>query len=277
MGNKSCKNNSLTSRSYKLPLDVRRFSDPADAMAALLGEISRQAERTGCRPLRSPKKGVVPNERLVHYFDTPERLLYNAGFILRRRVEMNEGAPDRTQLTLKYRSPDPILARMINPEPKGKKGTCTFQEGILPPYSSRFSRAGSLPYAPNDPVPGTMAGLRRLFPKGLRPFARHDADPLTIVNGFTAHATLIKGHLLPLTKGCVADVGFNFWRCPASNELLVASLDFTLAMGEQGISPKSAARMLAIYEGLHAIKRWRAPKKAHTKTGLAFEGRILCQ
>lgn len=107
---------SIEGREYKLLLDPKKFRGaPTNKAAAALWKKLKEIiddrldkKDGGTRAEGALKRG---QPRHVAYLDTRERLLYERDFALRVRADLNDGkANGKPKATLKYRSPDVLLA-----------------------------------------------------------------------------------------------------------------------------------------------------------------------
>ena len=116
-----------------------------------------------------------------------------AGYILRVRDE--QGESPRFKIMLKYRHADRYLS--ARQQIKGgekfdvKKKDKKFEEDIIPPFTSKFSRSVAI-RVDKEPAPGTLAEAAEYFPilkdltkKGVLP-----DTPVVRANNFTAHEVM---------------------------------------------------------------------------------------
>jgi hypothetical protein len=171
-------NRPVTSREYKLMLNVDRFRDRGQASQEFFGLLGFLVGREG---------GSVEDEqdeeetRQTYYLDTPELALHQQGYALRLR-EKNDDA-EGFQVNLKYRDPDRYVSATHDlSSPRGDK--TKFEEDILPPFASRFSHSTSVA---SDTLPemGSMEKVIDLFP-GLRDLGIDGDTAVKTVNDFEA-------------------------------------------------------------------------------------------
>ena len=176
-------NRTVTSREYKLMLRADHFRDRrrgADAFWSLVSFLIQ--ERQGNEVYREQDEEL---RRLTWYLDTPGTELRKHGFVLRVREESDADEPFK--VTLKYRAPDRYVAagKDLSCREKIKKKNDKFEEDILPPFISKFSRSVAF-RAKELPVLETMEQVKDLFPR-LAELQIPPDTPVGAVNGFQAH------------------------------------------------------------------------------------------
>src|SRR5215203_2770104 len=131
-------NRPVTSREYKLMLNVDRFRDRGQAYQEFFGLLDFLVGKEG----GSVEKDKDAEEcRQTSYLDTPELALHQQGFALRLREESDDA--EGFQVNLKYRDPDRyVSAAQDVSSPRADK--TKFEEDILPPFTSRFSHSTSI-------------------------------------------------------------------------------------------------------------------------------------
>lgn len=171
-------NRPVTSREYKLMLHTDRFGDRARGMDSFFTILTFLIQKEGGTVAETQSE---EKRRLTSYLDTPERALRQSGYALRLRDE--SGSSDGFQLNLKYRSADRYLsAEQDVSSPQG--GELKFEEDVLPPFASKFSRSNSLE-SQKAPDVNTARKLVALFP-GLGSLNLGPDTALQTVNDFTA-------------------------------------------------------------------------------------------
>src|SRR5215213_7682519 len=159
-------NRSVTSREYKLMLNVDRFKDREQASQEFLSLLDFLVKKEGGSVVeeQNDEERYEEEKRQTSYLDTPERALYQQGFALRLREE-DDDDEEGFQINLKYRASDRYISAaqdLSSPQ----DGKTKFEEDILPPFVSKFSHSTSIE---TDTVPelDTMNKVMALFP-GLR-------------------------------------------------------------------------------------------------------------
>jgi hypothetical protein len=210
----SQQNRSITSREYKLALNVDRFTN----------------RKEGAQHFWKLLAFLVPQAGFVVYCEQEEEVrrdtwyLETLGFELQRhgfnlRVRKNEEEP-HYKITLKHRNADRYISAGQDVScPQAKKKGFKFEEDILPPFISKFSHSVSLEL--NElPSLTTVSEAAQLFP-GLGALGIPPTTPLAKANDFTAHEVvrwigqLAPGNT-PIAPGSpppdfIVKVCLNFW------------------------------------------------------------------
>jgi hypothetical protein len=183
-------NRPVTSREYKLPLNPDRFVDRvggATRFRDLLQFILEKEFGASCEPQDEEKR------RTTWYLDTPGMDLERNGYILRVRDE--QGESPRFKIMLKYRHGDRYLS--ARQQIKGgdkfdvKKKDKKFEEDIIPPFVSKFSRSVAI-RSDKEPAPATLAEAAEYYPI-LEELAKKRVPlqtPILRANNFTAHEVM---------------------------------------------------------------------------------------
>src|SRR5262245_26860913 len=174
----SVSNLPVTSREYKLMLNVDRFKDRnegADMFMRLLELLIRKEGGT------IAEKQDQEDSRQTSYLDTAESALHQHGFSLRLREEAK--VPVEFQINLKYRASDRYISAAQDIS-STQPATTKFEEDVMPPFVSKFSHSSSV-------KTGVFPDLRRmsavgaLFPPLMELGIQADA-PIKTVNEFKA-------------------------------------------------------------------------------------------
>lgn len=209
----------ITSREYKLILNADRFADRSAGSDALRALVALQVERYGGTLENQDKEEI----RRTFYLDTPALDLNRAGFILRVRFEEKDKL---FKTTLKHRSPDRYLAAAQDlASGNGFENDHKFEEDILPPFTSKFSRSNKVE-GKAAPKLDRFADLQDIFP-GLRSLRLDDNTPLEKVNGFEAHEVFRTLCEIDFGGKRNVDLSLSFWyRTPDSRWPLIAECSF---------------------------------------------------
>ena len=209
----------VTSREYKLILVPDRFADRRGGAAALRDLVHLFAERNGAKVEDQGGEEL----RRTHYLDTKAHHLRDAGFALRVRFEDDQG---QYKVSLKHRTSDRYLAASKNVRSaKPKDDDPKFEEDILPPFRSVFSRSNSRWF---DELPKLkdIGDAVQLFP-GLSALEAPKEAELETVNSFEAHEVFRKLCKVKFKKGRKAKVGLSFWyHTPEDRWPLIAECAF---------------------------------------------------
>lgn len=168
----------VTSREFKLMLNVDRFQDRAAGAAAFweLVEFIVVKKEGG----QIIKKQDEEESRITSYLDTPGARLRQHGLILRLREE----SATKINTNLKYRSPDHYLSALRDvSSPKADENK--FEEDILPPHASKYSKSTRVKFKA-DPAIKSVGDVVALFP-GVKSLAIPEETPIETLNGFKAH------------------------------------------------------------------------------------------
>jgi hypothetical protein len=169
-------NRPVTSREYKLMLNMDRFKDREQASQEFLSLLDFLVRKERGRLVEEQHE---EERRQTSYLDTPERALHQRGFALRLREEADD--EEGFQINLKYRASERYISAaqdLSSPQ----DGKTKFEEDILPPFISRFSHSTSIE-TDEEPELGTMNKVMDLFP-GLRELDIDENTPVETVNDF---------------------------------------------------------------------------------------------
>jgi hypothetical protein len=262
--------NGIKSREYKLILASDRFADRPKGAQAFLDIVGRFAYRAA-KKFDKQFKIECPEEekRSTWYIDTADRHLDRAGFMLRVRHEEVDG---QYKTAIKHRSVDRYIAASKNVSISRKqKKTEKFEEDILPPFRSLFSRSNSVRLK-NRPELNNFSDAVALFP-GLRSLADDDTL-LEKPNGFVAREVFVKLCTLQFDKGePEVKVGLSFWyrheddHCPVIAE---CAFDYQTKKGDD-FPPATVEKSKCLFDFLQRHPDWFNPK-ATTKTRFVYDG-----
>jgi uncharacterized protein YjbK len=172
-------NRPVTSREYKLMLNMDRFKDREQASQEFLSLLEFLVEKEGGTIV---EKQNEEERRYISYLDTPEGALHQQGFALRLREEDDDDEKE-FQINLKYRASDRYISAaqdLSSPQ----EGKTKFEEDILPPFISKFSHSTSIE-TDADPELGSMQKVMVLFP-GLKELNIDENTAVKAVNDFKA-------------------------------------------------------------------------------------------
>lgn len=256
----------ITSREYKLILNSGRFHDRKPASDAFQNLIGFLAEQRGGSIKRQNKE----ESRRTLYLDTAELDLRSAGYALRLRHEGDEGD---YKLTLKFRSPDLLLAEDASvATADGLTAVPKFEEDLMPPFRSVFSRSSAVRF-PHNPDLATLTQAIDIFP-ALKRLGLPGKTALASVNGFTATEVFRKLCKVDFGKGEPIKLGLSFWYAGAARDWpLIAECAFDFEEDEDthrfDLDQVRAANEL--FRLLQQQPGW-FDAGATTKTRYAYEG-----
>jgi hypothetical protein len=201
-------NRPITSREYKLMLNVDRFSNRASGTETFWRLVKSLAQEQGGK-IHDEQPDIC--HRQTRYMDTADRGLRQHGFVLRVRQSSNE---PKTKITLKFRDEDRYLAA-IQQVSSPDQDEAKFEEDILPPFRSKFARS-SVVWVDGVPQWPDLGHLLAHFP-GLHKLQIPKGTPLETVNGLTAHEVAVQrgklqfGKQAGLHKEYLIKVCMTFW------------------------------------------------------------------
>ena len=176
-------NQPVTSREYKLALNVDRFADRVEGAKRFWKLLAFLAPQAGFVVYCEQDEEI---RRETWYLETPGFELQRHGFNLRVRSELDEDGKAGYKITLKYRNADRYISASQDVScPKAKKKDFKFEEDILPPFTSKFSHSVSLETNELPPLT-TVSDAAQLFP-GLGALGIPPTTLLVKANDFTAH------------------------------------------------------------------------------------------
>src|SRR5215213_2295050 len=196
-------NRPVTSREYKLMLNMDRFKDREQASQEFLSLLEFLVEKEGGTIV---EKQNEEERRYISYLDTPEGALHQQGFALRLREEDDD--EEEFQINLKYRAPDRYISAaqdLSSPQ----EGKTKFEEDILPPFVSKFSHSTSIE-TDTAPELGTMNKVMALFP-GLRKLDIDENAAVETVNDFKALEVVRNLCKLKFGEEPIIKASLSFW------------------------------------------------------------------
>jgi hypothetical protein len=259
----------ITSREYKLILNSSRFKQREEGSKQFwdLVEFLVKSNHGEIEPGKSSETWTT-EKRKTWYLDTPTLSLSSKGFTLRVREEKGE-----YKITLKYRSSDQVLSADQDASSTSKNSRPKFEQDIVPPLESKFSRSNSIEYS-SLPNLETISDLVAIFPS-LGKLSIPDSTPIKRVNDFTANEVCLKAtkrikftQNSPKVKAC-----FSFWYLLGNDDEypLISEFSFDYDIPED-ISEdfqefvKAANRF---FENLQKFPDWLSSGKS-TKTNFVF-------
>ncbi|WP_019501666.1 hypothetical protein [Pseudanabaena sp. PCC 6802] len=263
----------ITSREYKLILNSSRFKQREEGCNQFwdLVEFLIKSNQGDIDPGKSSDAWIT-EERKTWYLDTPSLSLSSEGFFLRVREE--EG---KYKIALKYRSGDRYLSAAQDVSSTSVKDKPKFEEDIIPPFSSKFSRSNSVEL-PSLPELSKMSHVVDIFP-GLSKFKDSipALTPIKRVNDFMAHEICLKtpkrikfAGISPKVKAC-----FSFWYLlgNADEYPLITEFSFDYDVPEDKPSEFPSIEVIQganrFFNNLQKISDWLTSSNS-TKTAFAI-------
>jgi hypothetical protein len=180
----SARNRPVTSREYKLMLNIDRFKQEQERATAFFDLLKFLVKKNGGTIAEKQDKS---ERRNTSYLDTPELALHQRGFALRVREEKDPNSG--FQLNLKYRAADRYLSASQNLSTTGD-GKSKFEEDILPPFVSKFSHSATIKRDTEFNL-NSVKDVTALFP-GVQDLGIDPDTPIRTVNAFQAREVVQK-------------------------------------------------------------------------------------
>jgi hypothetical protein len=272
-------NRPVTSREYKLMLNVDRFKDREQASQEFLSLLDFLVKKEGGSVVEeeNDKERNEEEKRQTSYLDTPERALHQQGFALRLREEDDEDE-EGFQINLKYRDPDRYVSAAQDLSSTQESKT-KFEEDVLPPFTSKFSHSTSIE-TDEDPELDTMNKVMDLFP-GLRELDIDENTPVETVNDFKVLEVARKLCKLKFDDAPIIKASLSFWYLTKEEDQwpLVGEFSFDYDVPESGADedkletypPQVVEGANRLFNALQKQEGWLSFSTT-TKTAFAFEG-----
>jgi len=258
--------NTITSREYKLILNSARFLDRIAASDAFQDLIGFLAGRLGGEIKRQTKEEI----RNTSYLDTEDFLFRRAGYALRLRHEEDE---DNFKLTLKFRSPDLILAEDASVETTDdRRAEMKFEEDLMPPFRSVFSRSSAIRFK-KKPDLATIDAAIEIFP-ALKSLNLPKKTKLATVNGFTPKEVFRKLCKVDFRKAEPIKLGLSFWYAENARDwplIAECAFNFEWDAGRDRFDLDQVRQANDLFRLLQMQPGW-FNADATTKTRYAYEG-----
>jgi hypothetical protein len=261
-------NRPISSREYKLMLNVEKFSDRSAGVSEFLRLADAVVRELGGEQIKVANSDT---RRTTCYLDVGGNLLRANGFILRIREEAEED--ERSSVTLKYRGFDRYVSAAADLR-CSKKVEYKLQEDILPAFVSRYSHSVKREVK-RIPAFATFADAVDLFP-GLAGLELDLDQKVAAVNGFFALEIGRKAEIA-FGDGLDAASSVSFWYDRLESELLAAEFAFDYPAART----KSARLEQFDLDLVNAANEFFAAIQAHkewfdfdgtTKTAFAYRG-----
>lgn len=262
----------ITSREYKLLLSTTRFHHRNDASREWMELVARAITRAGGSMLsqkaleaeQAKAKGKEPDKwknekseawnekaRETSFLDTRDEGLRNQGWIVRLRRK-GKG----TDITVKFRCPDRLLSALQDASsPQGGKEK--FEEDVVPPFGSQYSRSNTLQDQDDTVVPKTVAEAEALFP-ALRTLGIIAATPLETVGGLVVTEIARRVGGFRFGGGPFLEMSHTFWYVGETEDHfpMVAEFSFEFVPGDGAFDPETIEGASKVYHELQAQAGW---------------------
>lgn len=262
----------ITSREYKLLLSTTRFRDRGSVADEWLELVRRAVERAGGSVLsqkkleeaqaeaKKKKPDDWPNDqpeawiekvRETSFLDTRDDSFRNLGWILRLRRKKKG-----TDVTVKFRCPDRLLSALKDASSPGG-GREKFEEDIVPPFSSQYSRSNTLEDQADEVLPRTVAGAAALFP-ALGTLEVLPQTPLETVGGLVVNEVARRVGGFRFAGGPLLEMSHTFWYVgdTRNHYPMVAEFSFELAPGDGAFPPETVEGASKVFRELQQQAGW---------------------
>jgi hypothetical protein len=295
----------LDSREYKLMLEPAKFQGKPLKKAVdefwekhLVEIIEKRLDRRSNGKPRHKDSFKLDEERHVVFRDTAKFrdikacVLKSNGYVLRERVKLKDGQPGGREITLKFRTPDLLLAATAPFEGAGGKADKKFEEDLTPqierrggvpafaqPPASRSLFSASVKHKKVKPetsvaslkdvmklYPGVEASLRRA---GMGEGAA--AAPLA--SGEKYHEIVFSKARVDLGENTDAEFDLTFWYRPgqaAAQPPVIAEVSFKYDMDGGKVAEPVARRAAVLFRAMQEMLGGWTSAAHQTKTSMAL-------
>lgn len=264
--------NEITSREYKLLLSTTRFRKRDSVADEWLELVKRAIRRAGGAILsqkeleaaeaKAKKKDPgdwpdkqpeawIEKQRETSFLDTRDESLRNQGWILRLRRK-GKG----TDVTVKFRCPDRLLSALQDASsPLGGDGK--FEEDVVPPFSSQYSRSTTLKDQKDDALPRTLDQAAALFP-ALGTLGIIGQTPLETVGGLVVNEIARRVGGFRFGDGPVLEMSHTFWYVGETEGHYPMVAEFSFEFEPKGgtFDPATIEGASKVYRELQAQAGW---------------------
>jgi hypothetical protein len=262
----------------KLILKTDEFTSPK-GFRKYAKLVAQAAQECGVGFDTTIAKGSRPAIREVMFLDTKDFSLYNNAFILRRRVQYEDGFPvGEPEVVFKFRHPDQQQAAEIDVRPKMPgEYRIKFKAEALPlkeqlgGYRLLFSHNVQFPlsHAPEGDRTA-LASLVEVFPALRRIKTLSEGERVELVNQTIVEEVLQDLGILNFGKGVVAAANVALWRTRGEHLPLVGEFAFQAKFKRrEDVHDKARARCAKFFIHLQRIGQAWVYLGA-TKTGIVY-------
>lgn len=262
----------------KLILKTDEFTSPK-GFRKYAKLVARAANDCGVGFDTSSAKGTRPAIREVMFMDTDDFRLYKNAFILRRRVEFEDGFPAaEPEIVFKFRHPDQQKAAEVDVRPNLPGDYRTkFKAEALPlkdrigGYRLLFSHNVQFPLSH---APGgdrlAMERLSEIFP-ALKSLSQTKSDRVSLVSKTIVEEVLQDLGLLDFGKGVTANANVALWRTRGEHLPLVGEFAYQVKFKHRSeLHDKARERCAKFFIHLQRISEpWMY--LGVTKTGMVYQ------
>ncbi len=243
----------ITSREFKLLLKPDAFTKRNRGYQSIWESLTSLAKERGIAVTENSNP-YLEEEGTVTYLDTRTNDLYKQNYILRKRIQYDNGAPKRHgELMLKYRSHDVNLAAAadvtstLKAKAKDKLEQDINMEGIrIGSLQGIYSHSNSIKKI-QLPVENSVADYAAFFP-GLANLTRDATTVLLPVNDITAHEYTISPGSLIFDSRLIAKVELSVWYIDGEQSPEIGEISFSYRL--KNSSPKSVEESESFFKEL---------------------------
>lgn len=262
-------NPDVTSREYKLMLDVDQFSYSTESakVTSLLNDAENAIEQAINRSVSGSP--WLEKQRDVSFFDTQGSCeLHSRGYSFRERVE--NGA---SEVTLKFRSPDRYIADFedVSSDTSGAETKLESDVGANAnvPFKVVYGHSTK---APNMRTINKIKDVNVHFPEFESDYGLDDDLPLSLVGNLSVREHVYHGIEIDLGQHD-ADISVTLWYQGTpwgTQKPLVAEISFKYEDGSADYTRKVVNRAKASFEALKGLSGW-VDSDSKTKTTFVYE------
>jgi hypothetical protein len=240
--------------------------------------VRRVADESDVKLSTGHPDGQKPQIREVVFLDTRDFKLYNHAFILRRRIEYENGFPvGEPEIVFKFRHPDMQTAADLDVRPNiPGVYRIKFKAEALPLKDKLgglrllFSHNVEFGLSQAEEVDRTsIATLARLFPC-LAPLGKSGTEKVALVNQTIVEEVLVDLGKLNFGKGVIAKTNAALWRERGEHRPLVGEFSFQAKFDRrEELHAKVRQRCEHFFVSLQQVARdWVS--LGTTKTGIVY-------
>ncbi len=198
--------------------------------------VQRCAKELKVGFLTDPRVGRRPDIREIVFMDTPDFRLYNNSFILRRRIQYQDGFPvGDPEIVFKFRHPDEMTAAKVDVRPNiAGKYQIKFKAEALPLKDAiggfRILYSHNCQFGLSQMHEGDrfgMWGLAHVFPS-LAVLKKSQDEEVKLVNESIVEEVLLELGDLDFGKGIQGHCNVSLWRTRGEHTPLVGEFAYQL-------------------------------------------------
>ena len=269
-------NPDVTSREYKLMLDVSQFSFAT--ASADVSDLLNDAENTVELAISRTVSGspYLAKTRDVTFFDTPGSCELNKlGYSFRERVENGN-----SEVTLKFRSPDRYISDFEDVSASNNQSETKLEADVGYSATTAFKVVyGHSTTSPNTRNINELEDINDQFPGFDQDYGLSNNLALSKVGNLTVREYVYKGVSVDLGQ-FDADVSVTLWYqgVPSGNDTpLVAEISFKYKDNNGSYTRKVVNRAKVAFEALQDLTPWVDPA-SKTKTRFVYDfNSTFCQ